>query len=99
MLNYAFTYILFSLRILLFAVEMSDRASQTNGCQGPYIGSVLLRMLFEKVCEENAVNDLLFASSSNYREVASKLTGISNKTISCIKAAGSENAVLAPRKP
>ena len=74
-------------------------ASQINGCHGPYIGSVLLHMLFEKVREEDAVNDVLFAPSSNYREVASKLTGISNKTISCIKAADSENAVLAPRKP
>ena len=72
--------------------RMSDRqafliASQTNGCHGPYIGSVLLHMIFEKVREEDAVNDVLFSPSSNYREVASKLTGISNKTISRIKAA------------
>ena len=33
-----------------------------------------------------------------YQEGASKLTGISNKMISGIKA-DSENAVLAPRKP
>ena len=51
-----------------------------------------------KVCEENAVNDVLFAPLSNYREGASKLRGISNKTISRIKA-DSENAVLAPLKP
>ena len=51
-----------------------------------------------KVCEEDAVNDVLFAPLSNYREGASKPTGISNKTISGVKA-DSENAVLAPRKP
>ena len=45
--------------------------------------------------EENDMNDALFAPLSNYREEASKLTGISNKTISRIKA-DSENAVLAP---
>ena len=50
-LNSAFTHTLFSLRILLLAVEMSDRqafliASQTNGCHGPYIGSVSLHILF-----------------------------------------------------
>ena len=72
-------------------------ASQTNGCHVHYIGSVLLHMLFEKVREEDVVNDELFAPSSNYREVANKLTGISNKTISRIKAADSENGVLAPR--
>ena len=51
-----------------------------------------------KVHREDAVNDVLFAPLSNYREGASKLTGISNKIISCIKA-DSENAVLVPRKP
>ena len=51
-----------------------------------------------KVREEDAVNDALFAPLSNYREGASKLTGISNKTLSRITA-DSENAVLAPRKP
>ena len=60
---------------------------------------MLLHIIFEKVREEDAVNDVLFAPSSNYREVASKLAGISNKTISHIKAADSENAVLAPRMP
>ena len=44
------------------------------------------------------MNDVLFAPLSNYRDGASKVTGISNKTISLIKA-GLENAVLAPRKP
>ena len=51
-----------------------------------------------KVREKDAVNDLLFAPLSNYREGASKLTGISNKTISRIKA-DSENEVHVPRKP
>ena len=51
-----------------------------------------------KVREEDAVNDVLFAPLSNYREGASKLTGISNKPISRIKADW-ENAVLEPRKP
>ena len=62
-------------------------------------------MLFLKVCEEDAMNDVLFAPLSNYREGAIKLTGISNirlivdkhLCISRIKA-DSENAVLAPRK-
>ena len=44
------------------------------------------------------MNDALFAPLSNYREGASKLTGISNKTLSRIKAE-SEKAVLVPRKP
>ena len=51
-----------------------------------------------KVREEDGVNDVLFAPLSNYREGASKQSGISNKSISRIKA-DSENAVLAPRKP
>ena len=52
-----------------------------------------------KVHREDAVmNDVLFAPLSKYREGASKLTGISNKIISCIKA-DSENAVLVPWKP
>ena len=37
------------------------------------------------VGEEDAMNNALFAPLSNYREGASKLTGISNKTISRIK--------------
>ena len=51
-----------------------------------------------KVREEDAKNDALFAPLSNYRERASKLTGISNKTLSHIKDE-SEKVVLAPRKP
>ena len=44
------------------------------------------------------MNDALFAPLSNSREGASKLTGISNKPLSRIKAE-SEKAVLAPWKP
>ena len=44
------------------------------------------------------MNDALFAPLSNYRKRASKLTGISNKTLSSIKAE-SEKVVLAPLKP
>ena len=73
-------------------------ASQTNCCHGTYIGSVLPAHVILKVCEEDDVNDVLFAPLSNNREEASKLTGISNKTTSRIKA-DSESAVLAPRKP
>ena len=51
-----------SLRILLLAVEMSDRkAIRSQGRQN--IGSVLLH-----VREEGAMNDALFAPLSNYRE-------------------------------
>ena len=39
---------------------------------------------------KDAMNDAPFAPLSNYKERASKLTGISNKTLSRIKA-GSEN--------
>ena len=48
------------------------------------MGSVLLHVIL-KVREEDAVNDVQFAPLSNYRVGASKLTGISNKTISRIK--------------
>ena len=34
-----------------------------------------------KVREEDAMNDALFATLSNYRERASKMTGILNKTL------------------
>ena len=51
-----------------------------------------------KVREEDAMNDTLFAPLSNYREGASKLTGISNKMSSRINAE-SEKVVLAPWKP
>ena len=53
-----------------------------------------------KAREEDAKNDVLFAMFaplSNYRESNSKLTGISNKTLSRIKAE-SEKVVLAPRR-
>ena len=50
-----------------------------------------------KVREEDAMNDALFAPLSNYRESTSKLTGISNKTLSCIKA--ESEVFLVPRKP
>ena len=67
--------------------------------------NVLIRTLYKtrvaanvilKVREDDAINDALFAPLSNYREGASKLTDISNKTLSCIKAE-SEKVVLAPR--
>ena len=46
-LNYAFAHILISLHILLLAVEMSDwQAFRSQARHGPYIGSVLLYMLF-----------------------------------------------------
>ena len=51
-----------------------------------------------KVREENAMNDALFAPLSNYKERTSKLTGISNKTLSHIKAE-LEKVALAPLKP
>ena len=92
----------FTLRIHLLAVEMSDRqvfrskASQI-AVTDPNRTRVTAHVIL-KVREEDAVNDVLFAPLTNYREGASKPTGISNKTISGIKA-DSENAVLAPRKP
>ena len=52
-----------------------------------------------KVREEDTTNDALFAPLSNCREGTSKLTGISNKTLSRIKAESSEKVVLTPRKP
>ena len=51
-----------------------------------------------KAREEDAMNDALFVPLSNYRERASKLPGIPNKTLSHIKAE-SEKLVLAPWKP
>ena len=50
------------------------------------------------LCEEDAMNDALFAPLTNYRERASKLTGISNKMLWRIKAK-SDQVVLAPGKP
>ena len=56
-------------------------------------------LVFQKYAtEEDAMNDALFALLSNYRERASKLTGISKKTFSRIKAKSGE-VVLVPRKP
>ena len=103
MLNYAFTHILFPLCILLLDVEMYrigrlfDRKPDKLLSQPLYRIHVTAHVIF-KVREEDAVNYVLFAPLSNYREGANKLTDISNKTISHIKA-DSENAVLAPRKP
>ena len=51
-----------------------------------------------KVHKEDVMDDALFAPLSNYRERASKLTGISIKTLSHIKAE-LEKVVLAPWKP
>ena len=51
-----------------------------------------------KVRVEDAMDDVLFAPLSNYREGASQLTGISNKTLWRIKAE-SEKVVLAHWKP
>ena len=51
-----------------------------------------------KVREEDAMNDALFASLSNYIERANMLTGISKKTLSRIKAE-LEKVGLVPRKP
>ena len=102
MLNYAFARILFPLRIHLLAVEISDRqAFRSQASQIAVTDPNRIRVtahVILKVREEDAVNDVLFAPLSNYREGASKPTGISNKTISGIKA-DSENAVLATRKP
>ena len=51
-----------------------------------------------KIRKKDAMNDALIEPLSNYREGASKLTGISSKTLSRIKAE-SEKVVLGPRKP
>ena len=58
---------------------------------------MLLRIVILKLREEDAMNDALFAPLSNYREGASKMTGLSNKPLSRIKAE-SEKVVLAPRR-
>ena len=85
MLKYAFTH-MFSLRILLLAVEMSDRRLFDRKPD-----KLLLWTLYRihvaahvvlKVREEDAMNGALFVHLSKYRERASKLTGISNKTTS-----------------
>ena len=103
MLNYAFTHILVPLCILLLDVEMYrigrlfDRKPDKLLSRTLYRIRVTAHLIF-KVREEDVVNYVLFAPLSNYREGANKLTDISNKTISRIKA-DSENAVIAPRKP
>ena len=51
-----------------------------------------------KVCEEEAMNGALSAPLSQYRERASKLTGISTRTLSRINAEP-EKEILASRKP
>ena len=97
MLNYAFTHILFPLCILLLDVEMYRIGRLFDRKPDKFRIRVTAHVTL-KVREEDAVNYVLFAPLSNYREGANKLTDISNKTISHIKA-DSENAVLAPRKP
>ena len=86
MLNYAFAHILISLRILLLAEEMSNwqafRSQARKIAVMDPIKHPCYYTCYFKVREEDAVNDVLFAPLSNYREGASKLTGISNKTIS-----------------
>ena len=57
-----------------------------------------IRVTAHVILKEGVMNDVLFAPLSNYREGDSRLTNISNKMISRIKA-DLENAVLAPRKP
>ena len=97
MLNYAFTHILFSLRILLLAVEMSDRqASDKLLSRTLYIGPVLLHILFYKYAKKMPY--IMYYLHHYQRDGDSKLTGILNKTLSRIKA-DSKNAVLAPRQP
>ena len=71
MLNYAFTLILFSLRILLLAVKMSDMHGFSIASQS--LSRTLYRIrvtayVILKVRKEDAVNDVLFAPLSNYRE-------------------------------
>ena len=71
--------------MLLLAVKMSDRHDFSIASQSLSRSLYKIRVtahVILKVREEDAVNDVLFAPLSNYREGASKLTGISNKTIS-----------------
>ena len=76
MLNYAFTHILFPLCILLLVVEMSDRQAFRSQASDKLLSRTLYRIrvtahVILKVCEEDAVNDVLFAPLSNYRKGAS----------------------------
>ena len=77
---------------------MSDRQAFRSQSRQVAVTDHIWDPCYCAVREEDAMNDALFATLSNHREGASKLTGLSNKTISRIKA-DSENAVLAPRKP
>ena len=60
--------------ILFFSFCHSYPQARQNCCHGPNTAHVILKV------REDAVNDVLCAPLSNYRQGASKLTGISNKT-------------------
>ena len=77
---------------------MSDRLAFRSQARKVAVTDPIWFPCYCAVCEEDAMNDALFEPLSNYREGVSKLTGISNKTISRIKA-DSESADFAPRKP
>ena len=83
----------YSLGILLFAVEMSDRkAIRSQGRQIAATGPIK-DLCTLKVREEDAMNDALFSPLSNCRERAHI-----NQNVSHIKAE-LEKVVLAPWKP
>ena len=68
MLNYDFTHILFPLRILLLAVEMSRIGRLFDRKPDKFLSRTLYRIFVTayvifKVREEDAVNDVLFAAS------------------------------------
>ena len=75
---------------------MSDRQAFRSQARQVAVKDPIWDPCYCAVREEDAMSDALFAPLSSYRRGASKLTGISNKTISRVKA-DSENAVLAPR--
>ena len=77
---------------------MSDRQAFRSQVRQVAVTDPIWDPCYCAVREEDTMNDALFAPLSNYREGASKLTGISNKTILRIKA-DLDNAVLAPWKP
>ena len=102
MLKYAFAHIFFTAHTSLGCRKcltgmLFDCNSDTLLSRTLYRTRVAAHVILN-VREEDAMNDALFVPLSNYRERASKLTGISNKTLSRIKAE-SEKVVLAPRKP
>ena len=72
---------------------MSDRQAFRSQARQVAVTDPIWDPCYCAVREEDATNNAQFAPLSNYSEGASKLTGISNKTISRIKA-DSENAVL-----